>query len=244
MAQNYQTLLASDPTLQAVLRALLAQQTTGQANLTAARQQALIGYGAVPNLPEGLVGGIAPDITESTRGLAQQNTEAGTSTLGQLLRGYRKNQNADASSLAARGILHSGGLLQHSNENLHNLEAGQAGAQQDVLGRLAGLWSGYQADQAGIADKQAGATGDALGRIIGGIGAGVYGADGAAGAPAAPVAPGYAPRKPQTPYSPVVTGSSRSLEPHPTGVGYQQPPTLAAALPRRRRPYQTARNAY
>lgn len=182
---DYQALLASDPVLQATLRAISGQGAQDQIALSEARNRALTQYGAVPDAS--VLGGLAPDITDVTRGLASDATASGLSTLGQLHHGYEQQQGGDIASLAGRGLLRSGAYRQHSMENLQGLQTGEANAQTGLLDSLSGLWSGYQGQQQQNAQQAQGATSDALSRVVGQINAGTI-----SGAPAPP-----RPRKPR-----------------------------------------------
>lgn len=176
---DYTALFTSDPILQAALGQITAQNQQAQTALTAARQRALIEHGAIPDpgtLSSALTGNVGDDITDSTRQLAGQATEAGLSTLARLRRDYERQQEADVANLAGRGMLRSGAYRQHSTENLRNLQLGQYDAQQTLLDRLAGLWQGYQGQQADSASRAASATGDALTRALGQIDAGLVAA--------------------------------------------------------------------
>lgn len=177
---NYQSLLGKDPILQSTLSAISGQGVDQQGALTQARQQALIGYGAIPGSVtspalSSLLGGIAPDITQTTRDLAQSSTDSGLSTLAQLRQGYTHDQGASTADLGGRGLLRSGAYAQHAGENLQNLQTGEANAQTGLLGQLSGLWSGYQGQQQQNASQAQSATSDALTRIMGQINAGIIG---------------------------------------------------------------------
>lgn len=163
-AYDISTLLQSDPVLQAAMGNANTEGQRAQIALDQARQRALIGYGAVPDNPQ--IGQLAGDVTPETRGLAEQNTQAGLSTLAQLLRGYQRQQAGDVASLAGRGILRSGGLRQHSLENLQTLQTGQAGAASSLLDQLAGQWQNYGQTQQQLAGNVNTATGEALTRAL------------------------------------------------------------------------------
>lgn len=169
---DYAALLSSDPILQQAIGAINAQGVKDQADVTAQRRQALIGYGGVP---EGA--GVGDDVADpATRQLAQQSTEAGLSTLARLKHGYEQNQGGDISSLAARGMLHSGAFRQHSMENLLGYQTSTADAQQDLLSRLSGISGAFRDRQQGRADSVGKESGSALQRLTGMIGAGAIGA--------------------------------------------------------------------
>lgn len=157
---NYLSLLRSDYGLQQQRLANaneLAQQNLGY---TAQRGAAINAYGAAPDAP----------LTQSTLEAASANHPL--SVLAGLLRGYQGGQAASAEGLAARGILHSGAYLAHSNANLRDLGLGQAQAQQNLLGTLAGISQQQTAAQADAAKSNAQATSDALGRIVDQVNAG------------------------------------------------------------------------
>lgn len=174
---DYQQLLANDPILKATLAASVATGAAQKTALSTARQQALIGYGAVPTEATSpgmasILGGVGQDITPETQQLAGENTAAGLSTLAQLQKGYRNQQGASVSSLASRGMLHSGAFRQHSLDNIQNLQVGDANAQQGLLASLGNLYQGYQGQQQQNASTIENATGGALSRILGQVGNG------------------------------------------------------------------------
>lgn len=232
---NYEALTASDPILQAKLRAISGQGAIQQGQLSQARQQALIGYGAVPDAVTSpaltsLLGGIAPDITQTTRDLAQQGTDSGLSTLGQLRQGYTDKQRGDIGSLGGRGMLRSGEYRERSLENLHGLQTGEANAQQGLLSNLSGLWSGYQGEQQQNTSDAQTATSDALTRILGQINAGTLASPTKVASPGAPPPSGVAPGN-------VISGVPKP----PPNYGFRPVPVIpraSSAAPTGPRPLQ------
>lgn len=173
-APDYSTLLSSDPVLQAALRATTARGVQQEADLAGARQRALIQYGAIPD--PGILGGLGGDITDSTRQLAGQATEAGVSTTAQLRDAYKRQQSGDIGSLIGRNSLRSGDYKRLSRENLHGLQVGEANAQTSLLDTLAGFASTRADQQQQNVTGIQSAAGDALTRIVGQINAGTIGA--------------------------------------------------------------------
>lgn len=185
-AVDYEALLAADPALQAALARANAEGVADQGALTEQRRAALIQYGAVPtDLPESMVGSIAPDINDTTRELANANTQAGLSTVAQLGQAYRRQRGGDIASLAGRGLLRSGAYRQHNREDLQAFQQNQANAAQSLLGTLAGYWGTYGQNQAAHAADVGQATSDALSRVVGQINAGELAPSVSLAAPAA-----------------------------------------------------------
>lgn len=167
---DYTTLLQNDPLLKQTLAGLNASGVSNQAGLEAAQQRALIQYGGVPSaasLP-GVTG-----IDQTTRDLAGQNTSAGLSTLAKLGQAHQLADQASVASEAARGILHSGAYGQHAAENLQTYNQGQDTATQQLLDYLNGVYSGYLGQQQTLQGSAAGASNDALTRLIAEIQAGL-----------------------------------------------------------------------
>lgn len=175
---DYTTLLANDPFLSQTLRGNQAQGVQNLAQLNAQRQRALIGFGKVPAVSDAAVGDLSGAIDPTTQALANQNTQAGTSTVAQLLRAYQQKQEADTANLAARGILRSGAYNQHSTENLGGYNTAQSQATGQLLDYLTGLYQGYLQQQQALTGAGTQATSDALARLIAEIQAGLVGGGG------------------------------------------------------------------
>ena len=130
---------------------LSAQGISDAAHLRGAIQQALIGFGGVPNLPSDVLQNTGLD-TAGTQSLAENNP---FSTLARLAQGYRDQQDAAKNQLAARGILNSG----ETGYQLGKLGQQQAGAQYDatnsLLGSIGTLNDQYTAGRQAAADKLA-----------------------------------------------------------------------------------------
>lgn len=174
---NYDALTAGDPQLAATMAQINAQGVTNQAQLTAAQQAALIRYGRIPDtLTSTLSGDLTPAVDDVTRGLADQSTASGFSTVAQLLKAYQNQQAGDTASLAARGLLHSGAYGQHQAEDLSNYNLAGANAQSTLMDYLNGLYSGYQTQQQALRTQATQAANDALQRQIAQIQAGQLGA--------------------------------------------------------------------
>lgn len=179
---NYTSLLANDPQLGAQNAAINAQGVTNQAQLSAARQRALINYGAIPSLDSTLAGDLSGSIDDTTRSLADAATAGGVSTVAQLRKAYDQKTQGDTANLAARGLLRSGAYGQHQNEDLSNYNIAGYNAQQSLADYLNGLWAGYQSQQQNLQQQGVQNTNDALTRIIQQIQNGTLAAD----APPAP----------------------------------------------------------
>jgi len=180
---NYGDLLKNDPILGQALAGINASGVQNQAGLNAAQQRALIQYGSVPSVS--LPG--VNQIDATTRQLAAENTQAGTSTTASLQKAYQQAQQGSDASLAARGLLRSGAYGQHAAENLQGYNQGQYQATNALTDYLQGIYSGYLQQQQTLQQSGVGATNDALNRIIQLIQAGYY--TGGTAAPPPPTAP-------------------------------------------------------
>jgi hypothetical protein len=102
--QDYASQILNDPAFSMLKNSLSAQGISDAAHLRGAIQQALIQFGAVPNLPSDVLQTTGLD-TAGTQTLADQNP---FSTLKQLQQSYQDQQDAAKNQLAGRGILNSG----------------------------------------------------------------------------------------------------------------------------------------
>lgn len=142
--------LASNPfqTDPGYLAALAAEQAGSQqldAALKAAREQAIVQFGD-PSLAQ--AGGF--DLDPLTAAAAQQNTQAGNSTLAQLQRQRDLNQQTIQNQLAAHGIIRSGDLGYKTGQNQQNYGTELYNAQQGVLSGLAGQAQNTLAQKQGL----------------------------------------------------------------------------------------------
>ena len=169
---NYTDLLKNDTLLNNTLSGLSAQGVADQAALRAGQQKAVIGFGQVPSaiLADPTV---ASAIDQTTRDLAQQNTQAGLSTAAKLKQAYDQATQAHVADEAARGMLRSGAYGQHSAEDLLGYNQAQDTATSQLLDYLNGLYTGYLQQQQALQGQATAASGDALNRIINEITAGL-----------------------------------------------------------------------
>lgn len=165
VAPTFAQILANDPMYQAAIAGLGAQSVSDRASLTAARQRALIQFGAIPNFPSYAgVGDVGADITPGVRSLADQNTAAGLSTEARLAEADKIAQQQLVDSLAARGMYRSGALGSGLGKEQLDYTRQQYDATQKLLDYLAGVQTAFtQAENARIAAENA-AKGDALNR--------------------------------------------------------------------------------
>lgn len=170
-AVDYAKLLGNDYGLIQSNANIGAQGLTDMAALNAARQRAIAQFGSVPGQTTG-TGDLSGAIDETTRQLAEQATSSGVSTTAQLRKAYDTQRQSVNSNLAARGVLRSGAYGQHANEDLSNFNLASYQASQGLMDYLSGLYSGYQAQQQSLRDKQLQAENDALNRVIAQINAG------------------------------------------------------------------------
>jgi len=197
----YQQMLGNDPQLAAALAAIDAQQQAYQGQMTAAEQQALEQYGAIP---AGLADQYASLVTPTVQGIADQATQGGVSTVAQLAKAYAQNQTSTLDNLAGRGMLRSGATGVRENNDLQNYNVAGYNALNSLLGNLGQNYSTYLGQQDQLHQQSTTASSDALTRIINQINAGVVSAPTTATAapgatttpsppPAAPAAPTAAP---------------------------------------------------
>ena len=148
---DYANSILNDPAFGILKNTLSAQGISDAAHLRGAIQQALIQFGAVPNLPTDVLSSTGLD-TAGTQSLADANP---FSTLKRLAQSYQDQQDAAKNQLAARGILSSG----ETGYQLGRLGQQQAGAQYDatnsLLGSIGTLNDQYLAGQKDAASKLA-----------------------------------------------------------------------------------------
>lgn len=201
----YEQLLANDPQLAAALAAISSQQSAYQGQAQTAEQQLLEAYGAVPSgLGDQFQSILSPTVTD----LANQNTQAGTSTVAQLLKAFQNQQSGTLDSLAARGMLRSGATGYDQNQNLQGYNSAQYNALQSLLGNLGTQQSNLLQQEGTLNQQSEQATNDAYTRILQQIQAGTLVAPttSAAAAPstgaAAAPKPAPSPSVPAAPFNP------------------------------------------
>lgn len=178
---NYLALLQNDPTLQATLAQINAQGLINQGSLTGGQQQILGRLGETINpasLPEGIrsrLGNLGAALTPELAGIVQQANQSGVSQLSRLAHDYQQQQSATKGNLAARGLIHSGALGQHENENLRGYTLGQYDARQNALDSLAGLQQTYLGQQQQLTGQAGQAVGQAQQNVNSQIQAGMIG---------------------------------------------------------------------
>src|SRR5215471_10661819 len=133
----------TDPGYLAALAAEQAGSQQADASLRAAQEQALVQFGA-PELAQ--IGGF--NVSPLTAAMAQQNTQAGNSTLAALQQTRDQNQQAIIDNLAARGMIYSGGLGALTSRNQQAYGRDVYSAEQQAL---AGV---NQAQAQNVATKQ------------------------------------------------------------------------------------------
>lgn len=125
-----QSQIFDDPAFQTLKNLLSAQGISDASHLRGSIQQALISFGAVPQLPQDVLDNSGLD-SAGTAELAKNNP---FSVLSRLAQSYDDQQLADKNQLAARGILSSG----ETGYQLGKLGQAQAGAQYDATNSLLG----------------------------------------------------------------------------------------------------------
>jgi hypothetical protein len=145
---DYASLIQGDPIFGQLKADLSAHGISDAASRAAATQRALIQFGAVPEF-DGLAGlnrgYLDSDVNQTTRQLAQKNTEAGFSVVARQQKRLSDNIRAIKNALAARGALRSG-------ETGHQLQEAQRGhdearydATQQILDYISGAQQGFLA---------------------------------------------------------------------------------------------------
>lgn len=141
------TILAQDPFFQQFKAGLGAQGVQDEATRRAAIQRALIQFGEIPeSILQGgqqLTGPVLSVLDETTRSLAQQNTQAGLSTMARIEQARQDQARAVERHLASRGLLRSGEtgfLTQRAHTDFLRL---QSDARQQLLDYLAGVQSAF-----------------------------------------------------------------------------------------------------
>jgi hypothetical protein len=143
--------ILNDPAYKQLRDSLSAAGIADASHLRGAIQQALIGFGAVPNLPAEVLQNTGLD-TAGTQALADNNP---FSTLKRLQQTYQDSQDATKNQLAARGILNSGetgfqlGRLGQTNaQNTYDATSG-------LLGSIGSLNDQYAAGRQAAAQQLA-----------------------------------------------------------------------------------------
>lgn len=215
----YSKLLANNPQLQATLASLAALGSSYDQGFGTNVAQLLEQYGAVPDqVPDAL----KPYITQTVRDLAGQATSGGVSTLAQLANAAKIAHEHSISSLAARGLIHSGALAQHENADLQGANVARANALASLLGNIGQAQQGYLGQQQSLESQREGAVNDTLNQVYNQIGAGIIAAPGANTGTGTGAGMGTT-TKPKPPAAP------RTLPSRPRPVGILANPTGGSA---------------
>lgn len=137
---DYNALLQGDPLLGQFRADLSAQDISEAAQAAARAQQAFIGFGEVPNLPQGLfdpIFGTASDTATSQ--LASKNTEEGLSLLARIQKQRADVQQRIIDQLTGRGILRSGETGYQLGQNGLAYKQAQFDARQKLMDYLNGI---------------------------------------------------------------------------------------------------------
>lgn len=134
--------------------------------LRAAQQRALIQYGGVPTLPNGLGFDLTNALDPTTRSLIQQNTAAHLSTESQIADQYQQGYSSAINNLAARGLLHSGETGNQLNLLQRGRQQAEYGATQQLLDALTGQWGGYAQSEAQRQNDVLAAMNAAVSRLL------------------------------------------------------------------------------
>lgn len=160
-------LIENDPLYKQTAADVAASRISSQAQLSAARRRALTMYGEIPDFSPnaGLVGEVAPDVDNTVRQLAQQNTAAGLSTTGRLRQAYDENVKALQNSLAARGLLSSGETGYQVGKQNTQYQQTRYDALQQLLDLLANYQGSYLSNDAALRAQLRAAAEGAAGRV-------------------------------------------------------------------------------
>ena len=152
-APDYQSLLQNDPGFMALKQGLSAQGIQDSAQRNAAINQALIQYGAIPDLNKAAAQlGIPVDqlqgiIDPNTAGLAAANSKAGLSTTARLQQQEDQAMLALRNNLAARGALSSGDDAYRTNLQNQAFTQAESDALNSLLGAITGVNQTYTTAQ-------------------------------------------------------------------------------------------------
>ncbi len=161
LAAWYQNWLANDPTLQSVLAGINATGSAYKGQLGNQEAQLLEQYGLIP----AGAGQYASFIDPTVAGIAQSNTNAGTSTIAQLARAAAQQHVSTLDNLAARGMLRSGATGVRENNDLTNANQASYDALQKLLSGLSANYGGYLSQQDQLNQEIAGANSTAMQRL-------------------------------------------------------------------------------
>ena len=135
--------LAGSPYYQQVLAAVNAASTGDAAARRSAIQQALIGFGLVP---EGFADKYG-DVDALTRSLAEKNTTSGISTRARLLQARSDAIRQFSRSLSARGLRRSGAKGYGLRRRQLEFDQGYSDALGKLLGYTGGLYSQFAGNE-------------------------------------------------------------------------------------------------
>lgn len=142
-----QDMIENDPLYEQYKAQSAAERVADLASRTAARQRAVTLFGDVPDF-SGTAGaqfgeGFSKDINDTIRGLAQENTAAGLSTVARINQAHQDAIEGIRNALASRGILSSGETgYQLGREDLATTKT-RYDATQQLLDYLNGVQSGF-----------------------------------------------------------------------------------------------------
>jgi hypothetical protein len=143
---DYAGLIRNDPLYQQLRGDLGAQGIQDAAARAAQTQRALVLFGQVPQF-DGLAGlnpdWLNQDVSDQTRQLAQQNTDAGLSLAARQSKAFNDQIRQIRNSLAARGALRSGEAGHQFQEAQHGFDQAKFDATQELIDFISGLQAGF-----------------------------------------------------------------------------------------------------
>lgn len=146
LSPGFSTGALADPGFQALGGLLSAQSAQDAAARSMGVQRALINFGEVPSdmsLPGVMSGYWGQDVTDVTRGLASQNTQAGLSLQARLAKENDNRRRGLMNDLAARGAIDSGETGYQLGELGQSYTQAQFDARQQLMDYLLGLYQGF-----------------------------------------------------------------------------------------------------
>lgn len=154
---DYGGLITSDPIYQQTLGKVNAMSAEDAATRAAAIRRFLVQYGQVPDFASlGLgstdLGYLNSDVNQSTRDLANQNTQGGTSIYARLQQAHTDAIRNIKNALAARGMLGSGETGWQLGKEDQSYKNNSFDAQNSLLDNVLGAITSYT--QAGRQEQQ------------------------------------------------------------------------------------------
>lgn len=166
---DYASILANDPVYQQLLGSLASARASDSATRAAQINSALVQYGSVPDLTSAgqtLGFDVSGLVDPTTAQLAQENTDAGTSTVAGETRNYNNSVQQLKQALAARGMLSSGATGVGLGQQQQTYNQNQYDDTQKLLSYLAGVQQAFTQNQTSENTQQVQGADDAYTRAV------------------------------------------------------------------------------